>query len=112
MAKIKKPWNPNRYVANALRRIWRWSPQRRQIKNEVRSCVSCSKRLNSKTVKVDHITPVGSVPKVFDGWDGYFARLFCPATGLQGLCKACHQIKTNKENAARRALKRGAANDK
>ncbi len=99
---------PNRYLVSALRRIWRWSPERKKIKDEARLCVHCSKRLTRDRVKVDHIIPVGSVPKAFEGWDGYLTRLFCPSTGLQPLCQACHQVKTNSERAERKRLKDAA----
>jgi hypothetical protein len=42
-------------------------------------------------VFIDHIERVGDM----DG--GFIQRLFCPSSGLQALCKTCHQKKTNAE---------------
>jgi 5-methylcytosine-specific restriction endonuclease McrA len=61
-----------------------------------------------KMWQVDHVDPVGAGPVTthgFAGWDEYYRRLFCPVSNLQVLCTVCHQIKTNKENAARRKKK-------
>ncbi len=98
----KKVWSPNRYFVSALRRIWRWNPDRKKVKDETKACIQCAKRLRRDQVKVDHIIPVGSAPKGFEGWDAYLSKMFCPLSNLQGLCKSCHQIKTNKERLERK----------
>ena len=87
-------------IRTALRRVWSWSYARRLcIKraltdNEFSICEEC-KTVVAK-IYPDHIIPCGDMD------DGFLSRLFCPSSGLQALCKKCHQKKTNAE---RRALK-------
>lgn len=57
--------------------------------------------MDSRLLDVDHIEP-----KMAPGQDpldiGLFAaRLNCPASGLQALCKGCHNKKTGGENKKR-----------
>jgi 5-methylcytosine-specific restriction endonuclease McrA len=90
------------YIVSSLRRIWRWMPERRQVKAETKQCPKCKKPLTPENVKVDHIDPVGSfVPED----NPYIMRMFCPKSNLQGMCRPCHAKKTKKENAARRKAK-------
>lgn len=64
-------------------------------------CSSCKQDFPLKEVQVDHINPV--IPKEgFSTWDDVIERLFCEQDGLQLLCKACHSIKSKKENDERR----------
>ena len=110
MAKKKKPkpekidgLSPNdiKRIRSAIRQVWHWCypkklcVQRCTRKNGFQYCEKCKKKVPK--IFVDHITQVGDVDA------GFIARLFCPSSGLQGLCKSCHQSKTNDE---RRAAKR------
>src|SRR6478735_5109605 len=65
-------------------------------------CNNCNNRFPAKCVVVDHIEPVVPVSG-FNSWDEVISRMFCPASGLQVLCKPCHKIKTKEENDLRRA---------
>lgn len=96
----KPPWV---YMIGAARKVWRWSPERRQVKNEASCgvhhkcwgcfiCGSCAKK-----IQIDHIVPVGKAPKGWKGWDKYLTRLFCPASNLQALCIKCHKAKTKSD---------------
>lgn len=101
------------YLVRYLRKLWRWtSEERKQIKREVKACASCSTPLTSKTVKVDHIDPVGKQPRTLTELLPYIARMFCPLSNLQGLCKPCHRRKTTEETKARAALRRASKKGK
>jgi len=101
LKKIKKSWSPNAYIKSHLRKIWRWSPQRREcLKAQV--CVN-GKRHKGK-IFADHIEPVVEIQTGFTTWDRYIERLF---TGkLQPLCEDCHSKKTKEENRQRREVKK------
>ncbi len=104
------------YIKRALRQIWGWDPERRKAKLraqikprqagfELYRCEQCELApLARQDVEIDHKVPVGT----FDGdWTGFIGRLFCPADGLQVLCKTvCHRGKTDSEAAARAAKRR------
>jgi hypothetical protein len=87
-------------IRNAIRLVWHRCYARQLVvkrctdKSGFRRCEKCKKR--TPDLKIDHIEAVGDV----DG--GFIARLFCPSSGLQGLCRACHTEKTKQE---RRAVK-------
>lgn len=79
----------------AIRKVWSWSHPRKLVLkrvalgNDYYRCEGCLKKVPK--VYVDHITAVGDV----DG--GFIARLFCSSSGLQALCKRCHDLKTKLE---------------
>lgn len=88
------------YLIAAARRIWRWHPSRRLVKDQAKEgkkfkCSEC-KELVTK-VQIDHIEPVGKGPRSFEGWDAYYQKLFCDAVNLRALCVPCHKLKTKKE---------------
>lgn len=68
-------------------------------------CAACANLFKAADVQVDHIDPVVSVEKGFEGWDVYIERMFCEADGYQVLCKPCHSIKTANERKARKGNK-------
>lgn len=95
-------------VRNAIRQVWHWSRAKRLalkrctdengfVYCEAKDCPHEGKAVPK--VFIDHIQTVGEV----DG--GFLARLFCPSTGLQGLCKQCHGEKTKVDNKATKAGK-------
>jgi 5-methylcytosine-specific restriction endonuclease McrA len=59
-------------------------------------------------IAVDHVIPVISIEdiggKIHD-WNLFKAKLFCPKSNLQIICKPCHLIKTDLERKQRNALK-------
>lgn len=79
----------------AIRQVWSWSHPRKLClaravgKDGFSRCEECKQRVPK--VYADHIINVGDV----DG--GFIARLFCPSSGLQALCKKCHDAKTKAE---------------
>ncbi len=108
-------------LIGAARKIWLWSPMRRQAIYDARIgkkpgqvlCASCSKVMEEKPEKpkrkeyqVDHTVPASETAKVIQSWDDFLARLFVASSGLKILCKSCHDGKTKKENEQRRDSKR------
>lgn len=102
-----KPWY-FKYVISALRRIWRWSPDRKKaLKNaEVRKdtyrCNACRRLFDRKKVAVDHKRPVVNPRYGFKDWNTYITRLYVMGPLLQVLCKQCHQEKTKEEREIRK----------
>lgn len=83
------------YIRSHLRMAWRYySLNRKAVKEETRNCPKCDKKLNQKSVKVDHIKPVGKF--VFED-NPYIVKMFCDKDNLMGLCRPCHAVKTKSE---------------
>lgn len=110
----KREWKPDGYIYAALRRIFGWSPAKREALKRAKfdeeryTCASCAKQFERKGVAVDHVSPVVEPSKGFEGWDVYISRLYCDAGNLQVLCRADHKIKTKQENALRKRIKKAA----
>jgi len=118
LQKTKKPkiWTPHRYLVAAIRKTWRWSPERRealkkaQVKPNHWACAKCAgiftraelttkrgrKRMRMQGA-VDHIVPIGKQPRKFSEYPAYLKKTFCGVENLQVLCTSCHQGKTNNE---------------
>lgn len=52
-------------------------------------------------IKLDHIQPVVDPVSGFQGWDEFFAGLFCDEINYRGLCSPCHDVKSSQENKIR-----------
>lgn len=87
-------------IRSALRKIWLWSPERREAKARARvsrgvyRCEMCHQLFPK--IEIDHMRPLGSTPgsrnaTIDTTWDGLIERLFCPADMLRALCKDCHK---------------------
>jgi 5-methylcytosine-specific restriction endonuclease McrA len=111
---MAKDYNLTARIRSALRKIWAWSPMRREaIKRSMLSygrykCAACKDVFGLKFVKVDHVVPVTPFGGI-TSWDEYINRLFCPVEGLQILCEYCHNSKTAEERKERSAAKKAAA---
>lgn len=113
MAKIKKKKGPEKVdglgpdnikqIRAAVRQVWTWSYAYRLAKKRnigadgFPRCEKCKKKV-PKTY-VDHMVNVGAV----DG--GFIERMFVPSSGLQNLCKPCHNAKTKLERIEMRRSK-------
>lgn len=95
--KVKKEWKPDAYIKSHLRKIWRWSPQRRECL-KAKACINCNGR--RRKLFADHIEPVVDPKTGFIDWNIYIKRLF--SGGLQPLCEECHKAKSKEENRQRR----------
>jgi hypothetical protein len=96
-------------INKAIRQVWTWSHPWRLAKAravgedgfprcENPDCESDGEPVPK--VFIDHIDPVGEI-----GGIDYVAKLFIPSSGLQALCKKCHQKKTNLERKAAKPLR-------
>lgn len=90
----------------AVRLVWSWSTAPRLVRKrctredgfqycEGHACVKKGRPVPK--VFVDHIEAVGEV-----GGPRYIQRMFVPSSKLQGLCKDCHDPKTNTERKAKK----------
>lgn len=94
---MKKEWKPDSYIKSHLRKIWRWSPKRRECLT-AKQCFKCRNR--TRKLYADHIEPVVNPAKGFEDWNTYIKRMF--EGPLQPLCSACHKVKSLEENKLRR----------
>ena len=92
-------------IRSAIRQVWSRSHARKLVITRCTTidgflvCEECCKL--SPKLQVDHIIAVGDI------FDGGIERMFVPSKDLQGLCKACHSIKTKIDNAKTREGKNG-----
>lgn len=111
MKKKPKPYNWDSKIMSALRKVWRFSPERRAALKAAEHpedrnlvlCASCGQWVHPKLADVDHVEP--AVPVIgFDSWDALIHRMRHNALAV--LCDQCHAIKTKSENAQRAANRR------
>ena len=112
MVDKKKPqYNVNTAIRSALRRVWLYSPERREVLAKARvsrgiyRCSECKALVGPKLIQVDHIqkaTPLGGI-KAPEDW-GIFIKnlLFCGIEGQVALCKPCHARKTKDEKTKKK----------
>lgn len=92
-AKVFNVWSK---IRSALRKVWMYSPQRRQALSDVKMadgmyvCLLCKKPQEKYAMEVDHITECGSLKSLPD-IQGFVDRLFNGK--LQAICKPCHKAK-------------------
>ena len=102
---------PDSYIFAALRRIFRWSAERRKVYDRQRrgedkyQCEKCAGLFSRKKreVHIDHIIPVVDPHEGFRDWNTYISRMYVKAEEMQLLCKDDHKKKTNVENKIRRS---------
>lgn len=89
-------------IRAAVRLVWHRCHARRLVVDRCTRggwtyCEKCGMR--TPKLKIDHIVAVGDL----DG--DFISRLFCASSGLQGLCKACHDQKTRQERLQARLMR-------
>lgn len=90
-------------IRSAIRLVWQRSlsrslvTKRCSVGNDFYKCEQCQSIVPK--IAIDHIVQVGDLN------DGFIPRLFCPSSGLQGLCKKCHGEKTKTERAQKKGKK-------
>jgi 5-methylcytosine-specific restriction endonuclease McrA len=127
MKKAKK-YNHKSMLRSAARKIWMWSPMRKEAIKNARvgngcvGCASCGLKMKEagvsvfdekkqKTVKkkeyaVDHTIPASEPAASIHSWDNFYLRLFeCPVSELKILCHQCHGVKTASENVERKSVR-------
>ena len=87
------------YIRSHLRQIWKWSPERKEVKDRCKvgrglyKCEECG-NVTSK-LDIDHIHGISPSPgsnrdKNNATWDDVITQMFCNVNDLQGLCKSFH----------------------
>lgn len=123
MPRKKKTYNLKTRISNALRKVWRYYPERTQALKRCETgdhyyktskktgneykvpyvrCEKCKEVF--KGLQVDHIKPVVDV-KGFEDWNTYIHRLFIDSKGLRSLCEECHSAITLVQNKRRKKWK-------
>lgn len=115
-----KVFNYRPLIRSAARKIWMWSPMRKEAIANARlpgrpyrvGCAICGMAMR-ESVKpplfaVDHIVPASEPSALIHNWNNFFDRLFVPASENQVLCHPCHNSKTARENASRVKPKKAA----
>lgn len=96
------------FLVNALRRASYRYPgrynamKRAKVGRNEYVCESCGTIHGRKDGAMDHVNPVVDP---LTGWvdlDVYAERMFVDESGYQRLCNACHDLKTEQENAVRK----------
>lgn len=93
------------FISSAMRRVWLYYNEARKeiikrcfVRRGEYRCECCgviNKGKVGKVLQVDHINKVGSIHK--QSFDSFINNLFCPIENLWGLCKNCHDYKTQLE---------------
>ncbi len=110
MAKEKKPrkkkvYNLRSRLTSAIRKVWLYSPMRRDVlkaaKEDGNKCKICRK--SHDKLEVDHVKPTVKL----SGWDGdwtyYITTMF--EGEMVALCSNCHCAKTTTQREIRKKLK-------
>lgn len=86
-------WPPVHEARNAARTPYVGDNPRQKWSYE---CAECKGKFKGTEVEVDHVVDVGAL-LCFEDLPGFAARLFCEASGLRVVCKACHLAKKKKK---------------
>lgn len=105
--KTKREYNLKRLIICALRKIFFYSPLRKECiekakVGELYRCGITGKKHPINCVTVDHIIPVIDTQKGFVDWNTFIDRLFCPVQNLQCISKVEHAKKTKEEAKQRK----------
>lgn len=101
-----KVYNLKSQIRSALRRVWLYSPLRRnaliaaRVSRGVYRCKSCKELHGPKEMDVDHIIPATPADGINQPEDwGLFIKnlLYCGDEGVVAICKPCHKKKTQEE---------------
>lgn len=107
-----KKWDQEREIIKALRKVWMFSPDRKQalrralLRTGWYRCSDCGRE--TEKPKVDHVEPIGA----FVDWNEFVDSLFCHEVNLLIKCMECHKAKTKAESQERAARKREAKRSK
>ena len=93
-------------LTSAIRKVWLYSPQRRDVlkaaKENGNKCALCNKA--QEKLEVDHVK--SAVP--LSGWTGdwtlYITQMF--EGEMMAICKPCHTAKTTVERTLRQKFKK------
>jgi len=91
-----KKFNSHALITSAIRKIWLWSPQRRNIITACKvrvgrrvfiECEACHKLFEPNQIQVHHIESVGSIFSIT--LQEVIDKMF--TDNLKVLCKSCHK---------------------
>jgi hypothetical protein len=114
--KKKKIYNLKTRIVAGIRKVWRFSPLRTEVKKRCRvkigiyRCEKCRKLTDH--VDIDHKEPAVDPVLGWQGYDIFIQRLFCDVSNLQGICLRCHELKSDKESKVRKVNKKKISLDK
>jgi hypothetical protein len=83
-------------LSRAIRQVWHRSHSRGLVIKRCTGadgflhCEKCKQKVPK--IQIDHIEQAGNLKS-----EGFIERMFCPSSGLQGLCIKCHAVKTKEE---------------
>lgn len=95
-------WKPISQVKYESRRPYSGPNKRQKFEYE---CNECHTWHMEKNINVDHIIPAGELNS-YEDVPAFIKRLFCEKSGLQVLCKKCHDKKTQEEKSERKERKK------
>lgn len=92
-----------RYIINKTLLPNHTDTTRPRVKNWCK-CELCHLPTPKSYMQVDHIQPVIPIGVNLENitWDELVDRIWCDTKNLQGLCEACHDIKTERERKERK----------
>ena len=96
-----------RFLLPILRRKSLWWTARNEAKAAARiehglyRCGSCKGSFSRSQIEMDHIKPVVNVKTGWTNWDDFIKSLYCDKDNFAALCKNCHSVKSQIENAQR-----------
>lgn len=102
-----KTFNLYGRIVAALRKVFRYSPMRKQalaavvISNGYFKCPICKTSWPLQMADVDHRPPLGSQPKTFEELADWSQRLFYGP--VQVICKLCHKKLTAADRKRKKA---------
>lgn len=118
-------WTEARYkgfVVSLLRAgTMRWKPKYDAIKRafvkdglnpatgrkcKLHRCEQCSGLFAQGDMHADHIESVVDPEVGFVSWDTYISRMFAEKEGYRAICHACHNTRSQTDNARRREIKK------
>lgn len=111
MARRKKAIPTETRLVSALRKVWRWSKERRLVKEGARraadqfQCSVCLKLVDR--IEIDHLHDMAGLIKrtgvlAESNWQKYVELLFCSADHLRPVCPPCHRSITAAQRKARK----------
>lgn len=101
--KRKKKYNVESKIRSALRKVWMYSPERKEALNQAKVrglplyvCAGCKRSCVKQQVHVDHVIACGE--SSMGNFDIFIHRLF--QGRLQVLCVTCHEDKSRLDRKA------------
>lgn len=112
--KKRRKWNLKGLIISHLRKIFFYSPLRREAMEKAKvgdlyRSGGNGKKYPKDQMKVDHILPVVDPKTGWVDWNTFIDRLFCPVENLQVISKEEHEKKTKAEQKQRRQNKKNKA---